>query len=46
VEFNEAWAKEGAKPPDHETAAAAAVGGAAGAEPEPAAEAVAALADP
>ncbi|HEY7960678.1 MAG TPA: DNA topoisomerase 3 [Solirubrobacteraceae bacterium] len=24
VEFNEAWAKEGAKPPDHETAAAAA----------------------
>ncbi len=37
VEFNENWAKEGAKPPDHETAAAAGA-----AEPEQAVEAVAA----
>jgi DNA topoisomerase-3 len=37
VEFNEAWAKEGAKPPDQETVTEAAV-----AEPEQAAEAVAA----
>jgi DNA topoisomerase-3 len=40
VEFNENWAKEGAKPPDHETVAA--TGDAAVAEAEPAAEAVAA----
>jgi DNA topoisomerase-3 len=40
VEFNEAWAKEGAKPPDQET-----VAGVAGAEAEPVAEAVAAVAD-
>jgi DNA topoisomerase III len=42
VEFNENWAKEGAKPPDHETAADAV---ASAAEPEQATEAVAALAD-
>jgi DNA topoisomerase-3 len=40
VEFNESWAKEGAKPPDHETVAGA--GGDATAEVEPVAEAVAA----
>jgi DNA topoisomerase III len=39
VEFNEGWAKEGAKPPDHETAPD---GAAATAEPEQAAEPVAA----
>ncbi len=48
VEFNENWAKEGAKPPDHETAhaapAAAAAGEAAAGE-EVAAERVAAMAD-
>ncbi len=43
VEFNEAWAKEGAKPPDQETVAEAAA--AAAAEAEQAAEAVAAVAD-
>jgi DNA topoisomerase-3 len=42
VEFNENWAKEGAKPPDQETVAAADGASAAEAEPAAVAEAVAA----
>ncbi len=42
VEFNEAWARTGAKPPDQETVADGAADGAAGAAAEQPAEAVAA----